>query len=224
MKHEFRTIKCGLISYAEALRLQKDLVREVDGGGAHTLVLCEHPCTLTLGRTFHEENLLVPRAQLSSRGVVITPVDRGGDVTLHAPGQLVAYPILDLKRMGRDLSLYLQKLEETCVAFLADFDIVGERGKAGTRPGQFRGIWVGPEKIAAIGIGVSRWVTYHGVGLNISTDLDLFRMIRPCGLDAGVTSIAKLTRCAPSMPDAAGIFETKFIRVFHDQDHSSGTG
>ncbi len=221
MKQEFRIIQRGLIAYDAAWRLQKDLVREVDGGAAHTLLLCEHPCTLTLGRAFHEQNLLWPRAQLALRGVVITAVDRGGDVTLHAPGQLIAYPIIDLKRMGRDLSLYLQKLEETCVAFLADFDIVGERGRAGARPGQFRGIWVGPEKIAAIGIGVSRWVTYHGVGLNISTDLDLFRMIRPCGLDAGVTSIAKLTRRPPSMSDAAAIFERKFIKVFHDKDHSS---
>ncbi len=224
MEQEFRIIKRGLIAYDEALRLQKDLVRAVDGGEAHTLLLCEHPCTLTLGRAFHEENLLLSRAQFASKGVAVIAADRGGDVTLHAPGQLIAYPILDLKRMGRDLSLYLQKLEETCVAFLADFDIVGERGKAGSRPGQFRGIWVGPEKIAAIGIGVSRWVTYHGVGLNISTDLDLFRMIRPCGLDAGVTSVAKLTRHPPSMAGAAGIFETKFIRVFHDKDHSSRIG
>ena len=141
--------------------------------------------------------------------------DRGGDVTLHAPGQLVAYPILDLKTMGRDLGVYLRKLEQASVDFLLDFGIVAQGDN------DRRGVWVGRSKIASIGIGVSHWVTYHGVGLNMTTDLELFKLIRPCGLDVAMTSVKKLTGKAPSMSVAAQKFAGHFLRVFDEKDNSS---
>lgn len=171
--------------------------------------------TLTLGRSAHRQNIIASPHELLFRGVKLISADRGGDVTLHAPGQLVAYPVMDLKTMGRDLGVYLQKLEQTCVDFLLDFGIVAQGDE------DRRGVWVGRCKIASIGIGVSRWVTYHGVGLNVSTDLGLFRLIRPCGLDVAMTSVKKLTGQAPSMAVAAGKFADHFLRVCSEQDHSS---
>lgn len=210
-----QVIHCGLIEYTKALELQKDLVRGVKAGGEETLFLCEHPATLTMGRASHPQNVLAPHDELVRRGVAVVEADRGGDVTLHAPGQLVAYPILDLKTRGRDLGVYLARLEQASVDFLLDFGIVAQGDK------DRRGVWVGRSKIASIGIGVSRWVTYHGVGLNMTTDLALFRFIRPCGLDVAMTSVKEITGQAPAMSTAAEKFTRHFLRVFHGKDHSS---
>jgi len=215
METGMQVIQCGLIEYERALQMQKDLVREVVAGAPGVLLLCEHPATLTLGRTYHQQNILAPREELVRRGVAVVKADRGGDVTLHAPGQLVAYPVVDLKTMGRDLGVYLRKLEQASVDFLLDFGIVAQGDDSR------RGVWVGRSKIASIGIGVSRWVTYHGVGINMTTDLRLFGLIRPCGLDVAMTSVKELTGKAPSMSVAAQRFAGHFIRVLHDTDHSS---
>ncbi len=203
-------LQWGLISHGEAMKRQKELVRAIVAGGPSTLVLCEHPVTLTLGRASHERNLLLPLEELERRGFCVAHVDRGGDVTLHAPGQLVVYPVVDLKAMGRDLGAYLRKLEQASVAFLRDFDIVA-RGDEGRR-----GVWVGDEKIASIGIGVSRWVTYHGVAVNIATDLSLFKVIRPCGLDVRMTSVEQLTGQGISMALAAEKFTGHCLRIFNE--------
>lgn len=210
-----QVIQCGLIEYERALRLQKDFVRDVVAGAPGVLLLCEHPATLTLGRASQPRNILAPQDELVHRGVSVVAADRGGDVTLHAPGQLVAYPILDLKTMGRDLGVYLRKLEQASVDFLLDFGIVAQGDN------DRRGVWVGRAKIASIGIGVSHWVTYHGVGLNMTTDLELFKLIRPCGLDVAMTSVKKLTGKAPSMSVAAQKFAGHFLRVFDEKDNSS---
>jgi lipoate-protein ligase B len=210
-----QVIHCGLMEYERGLQLQKEFVREVAAGAPGVLLLCEHPVTLTLGRTYHQQNILATHDELVSRGVAVVAADRGGDVTLHAPGQLVAYPILDLKTMGRDLGIYLRKLEQASVDFLLDFGIVAQGDD------DRRGVWVGRSKIASIGIGISHWVTYHGVGLNIMTDLELFKLIRPCGLDVTMTSLKKLTGRSPSMAVAAEKFAYHCLRVFNDKDHSS---
>jgi lipoate-protein ligase B len=212
-----RIIYCGLIEYERAMKLQKDFVREVMAGAPGALLLCEHPKTLTLGRAYHQQNILVHSDELLCHGVTVVSADRGGDVTLHAPGQLVAYPIVDLKHRGRDLTVYLRKLEQTCVDFLLDFGIVAEQGE-GTRA---RGVWVGGAKIASIGIGVSHWVTYHGIGVNMTTDLELFKLIRPCGLDVAMTSVKKLTGLSSSMSVVSEKFAGHFLRVFDAKNHSS---
>lgn len=208
-KAGLKSIKWGLIDYAAAWRLQKELAGKVAAGSTDSLVFCEHPPTVTLGRAFHERNLLLPRAELAGKGIAVLPVDRGGDVTLHAPGQLIIYPIINLKRAGLGLRDYLRNLEQVAVDFLRDFDIVAQGDD------QRRGVWVSGRKIASIGIGVSRWVTYHGMGLNITTDLDLFRFIRPCGLDVQMTSLESLMKGAgPSQAEAQELFEEHFYRVF----------
>jgi lipoate-protein ligase B len=184
------------------------LLKEVAKGMDAVLVLCEHPKIVTLGQKSHEENLLLSRDELVRQGFEIMLIDRGGDVTLHAPGQLVIYPIINLKRAGLDLKAYLRKLEQVAVDLLADFGIVA----AGSD--DRRGVWVGNNKIASIGIGIKRWVTYHGMSVNVSTDLELYRAIRPCGLDVRMTSIERIVGSAPSMTEVMAGVEQHFKKGF----------
>jgi lipoyl(octanoyl) transferase len=185
---------CGLISlaapvaYHDALRLQYDLLRRRQTGEiGDTLLMLEHAPTITRGRGTEAGDLLTDERALAARGIAVVDVDRGGEITYHAPGQLVGYPILDLNAHGRDLHRYLRSLEETLIHALAEYGLRGERIAGRT------GVWVRDAKIAAIGIKVSRWVTMHGFALNI--DLDLSPMRRdfiPCGIrDRDVTSLAE---------------------------------
>ena len=220
-----RVMHWGMVDYAEALARQKELVRAVAGGASGVLVLCEHPVVITLGRKAAMSNILISGQDLERRGISLVAVDRGGDVTLHAPGQLVAYPVMDLKTMGRDIRMCLQKMEQASVDFLLDFDIVARGQEAPEQGGpSYRGVWVGSRKIASMGIGISRWVTYHGIGLNISTDMGLFDLIRPCGLDVQMTSVKRLTGRVLPMREAAERFAEHFIRICDDKDRSSGAG
>lgn len=175
----------GLIDYAAAYGIQKECVARVLAGGAQTILLCEHPAVITLGRMFQQANILNEEA-ITRQGIMVIPIDRGGDVTLHAPGQLVVYPILNLAQSNRDLRLYMHKLEQVTIALLKSFGIVASRFSGKT------GVFVGPDKIASLGIGVRKWVTYHGLGINVNTDLKLFELIKPCGLDVRMTSIARI--------------------------------
>jgi lipoate-protein ligase B len=178
----------GLIEYKQAYCLQKACVEELLSGGAPSLLLCEHPVVLTMGRLADEKNKLISEDELSKRGVAVHPIDRGGDITLHAPGQLVIYPILDLAHFGKDLRRYLFQLEKAAIDLLDDFDIVANRFSGRT------GVWTGGKKIASIGIGVRRWIAFHGLSVNVNTDLNLFAMIRPCGLDVEMTSMADIKK------------------------------
>lgn len=157
-----------------------------------TLFLLEHPPTVTLGRRSLESNLLVPEATLLERGIAVHRVARGGDVTFHAPGQLVGYPILDLKARGQaDVVAFLRRLETLLIEVLARFDIEGYTREGFTGVFATPGAEGPPRKIASIGIGVRRWVTFHGFALNVSLDPEAFSLIVPCGLhDVRMTSIA----------------------------------
>jgi lipoate-protein ligase B len=170
-----RIIDLGTRDYAEAWRVQQELVaaRQRDEV-ADTLVLVEHPHVLTLGRGARRDNLL------ASGDMQVFEVERGGDVTYHGPGQLCGYPILYLREDERDVHLYLRHLEEALILTLAEFGI-----EAGRRPG-LTGVWVGPHKLASIGVAVRRWVTLHGFALNVCTDLERFSSINPCGLPASL--------------------------------------
>jgi lipoate-protein ligase B len=176
----------GLINYADGFERQKKCVQAVIDGADDHLVLCEHPPVLTLGRMTNPQSLLYQRKEIEERGVMITKVDRGGDVTLHAPGQLVVYPVFNLNKYDKDLKVYMVRLEEVAVDLLKNFGIL-----AISIPGK-RGVFVGPDKIISIGVGVRKWVTYHGLGINVNTDLSLFDLIKPCGLDVRMTSMQKL--------------------------------
>ena len=196
----------GSIEYAQAFERQKKTVQKVLEGALDHLILCEHPPVLTLGRMTNPESLLYQRKDIEARGVVITSVDRGGDVTLHAPGQLVVYPIFNLNKQGKDLKLYMVKLEEVAVDLLKNFGIL-----AISIPGQ-RGVFVGPDKIISIGVGVRKWVTYHGLGINVNTDLSLFNLIKPCGLNVRMTSMQKIKGHVIAMQDV----KTKVVKKFEE--------
>lgn len=176
----------GLIGYAEAYEIQKKWVEAVINGHDPVLLLCEHPAILTLGRLASQENFLLPQEEIKARGIQVLDIDRGGEVTLHSPGQLVVYPIMNLRDHGKDLKQYLHQLEQVAIDLLKDFDILADRFSGRT------GVWVGPEKIVSIGIGVKKWVSFHGLGINVNTDLDLFRLIKPCGMDIRMTSISQI--------------------------------
>ena len=199
---------CGCCDYLEAYARQKEHVDQVIQGASGVMMLCEHPSVLTLGRMADEQHILWSRRELQAKGVQVLPIDRGGEVTLHSPGQLVIYPILDLRQYKKDLKYYLYKLEEVGIDFLKRFDI-----EAARVPGK-TGVWVGKEKIASIGIGVRKWVSFHGMALNINTDLTLYKMIRPCGLDVGMTSMQKIVGRDVEMASAKNIFVEVFQRHF----------
>jgi lipoyl(octanoyl) transferase len=178
----------GLMDYAEVLDLQQAKVAQRQAGAIpDTLLLLEHPHVYTLGRNARRENLLASVEWLTSRGAQVFETDRGGDVTYHGPGQLVGYPILDLTQHRRDISWYMRSLEEVLIRTARDFGI--ETGRSPGAPG----VWVGNDKLAAMGVHLSRWVGSHGFALNVNTDLRYFEWIVPCGLhNKGVTSLAKL--------------------------------
>jgi lipoyl(octanoyl) transferase len=177
----------GTVSYGEALALQQELASaRKQGLTPDHLLLLEHPHVITMGRNGHEENLLASEEVLARTGIEYFPTDRGGDVTYHGPGQLVGYPILDLREWKRDVGAYVRAIEQTIIDTLAEYGI-----EAGRIP-KLTGVWVDGRKIAAIGVHLSRWVTSHGFALNVNTDLSYFQYIVPCGLTLPVTSMATL--------------------------------
>jgi lipoate-protein ligase B len=196
----------GRTAYAEALTRQRALHEARKAGErADTLVLTEHEPVLTLGRSADRRHVLADDARLAAEGIALVPVERGGDVTYHGPGQLVAYPILDLTAHGRDLRRYVRLLEESALGLLAAYGLSGER-----RPGT-PGVWLGQEKIASLGVFVSRWVTLHGIAINVNTDLRHFDLIEPCGLvGMRMTSVAQ----ALGRPAPLGQAEEAYLRAF----------
>lgn len=200
----------GLIEYKEAYDLQKRIWAEKAAGKEDdALLLLEHTPTLTLGKSGKLENLLVEKDELTRKKVSLYFTDRGGDITYHGPGQLVSYPIVDLRKRGKDIHRYVNDLQEAIVGTLADFSIVGEKDQ------KHVGVWVGKDKICAIGVAVHKWITMHGLALNVDPDLNLFSMITPCGIvGRGVTSMARLRKSAPSMEEVMNRFVAHFSRVF----------
>ena len=182
--------RLGRIPYAEALALQRELVVERQAGRVgDILLLVEHPHVLTLGVRGDggRSHILAPADVLAARSIEVYETGRGGDITYHGPGQLVGYPIIDLNPDRRDVHRYVRDLEDVLIRVAADYGI-----EAGRVPG-LTGVWVGDRKLAAIGVRIARWVTSHGFALNVTTDLDYFNLIVPCGVaDRGVTSLAAL--------------------------------
>jgi len=198
----------GRIDYQSALELQQRLVGErKENAIPDQLLLLEHPHVITLGRNGQLGNILASNEMLERAGVSFFPTDRGGDVTYHGPGQLVGYPILDLKEWKRDVGAYVRAIEQTIIDTLADYGIA-----AGRIP-KLTGVWVDGRKIAAIGVHISRWVTSHGLALNVSTDLTYFQYIVPCGLTKPVTSMAALGVSA-KLQDVARKLAVHFGRNF----------
>ncbi len=176
--------------YADALGLQRSLVADRQAGHAgEVLILLEHPHVLTLGVRGDggRSHILAAPGVLAERGVEVYETGRGGDITYHGPGQVVGYPIVDLKPDRCDVHRYVRDLEEVMIRTAAGYGIEAQRISGLT------GVWVGDEKLAAIGVRIARWVTSHGFAFNVSTDLEYFRLIVPCGIaDRGVTSLSRL--------------------------------
>ncbi len=188
MKRECRVAYLGLCDYPEADRLQKRLVyRRIGGEIPDTLLLLQHNPVITTGRRGHGGNILAGSEVLLREGIPIYTADRGGDVTYHGPGQIVGYPVLDLNTHGRDVHRVINMYEQVIISLLESFGLEGSRLQG------YPGVWAGDKKICAIGIGVRNLVAYHGFALNVNTNLNHFRYIRPCGIQGrGVTSMKGL--------------------------------
>jgi lipoyl(octanoyl) transferase len=208
----------GTVPYAEGLDLQRGLVEDRRAGAIpDTLLLLEHPGVITLGVKLAaaRSHVRAPAHELAARGVAVVETGRGGDVTYHGPGQLVAYPILDLRPDRCDVHRYVRDLEEAMIRVCAAFGV-----RAGRIDG-LSGAWVGDGKIGAVGVRISRWITSHGVALNVATDLAAFDLIVPCGIAGkGVTSLARETGRAIGVPDVLQPFVDAFAAVF---ERTAGT-
>jgi lipoyl(octanoyl) transferase len=207
-------IDLGLIRYAAASEVQRRIVEARKAGAiGDVLLLCEHRHVITMGRNGKREHLLVSESVLKQKGVEFHETNRGGDITYHGPGQIVGYPILDLGAIRKDVRWYVRMLEEVMIRSTAEFGISAARVEGRT------GIWVGEgkrsEKLAAIGVHLSRWVSSHGFAYNVATDLRYFDLIVPCGI-AGkkATSLEKLLGRAVEREAAAGRIARQFGEVF----------
>ena len=198
--------------YAEALALQRSLVEERRFGHiGDTLLLLEHPHVITLGVRGDggRSHILATDEALAARGIEVFEAGRGGDVTYHGPGQLVGYPIVDLNPDRRDVHRYVRDLEEVLIRAARDYGIAAERVEGLT------GVWVGREKLAAIGVRIARWVTRHGFALNVNANLDYFSLIVPCGIaDRGITSLSRLLGRPVELDETAERVAGHFANVF----------
>jgi lipoate-protein ligase B len=205
--------RLGLVRYSEAYQLQRELVRRrFEGEIKDTLLLLEHPPTITIGKSGSLENVLVTNEQLTAQDVSVFFTDRGGDVTYHGPGQLVAYPILDLRQREKDVHKYVRDLEEVVIRTLCSLSIGAGRDE------NHPGVWVDKEEIAAIGLSIKKWITMHGIALNVNPQLKHFSLINPCGFsDRNATSISKILERDVPMETVAENLLVHFSEVFDVQ-------
>lgn len=214
-----KVVDAGTVPYGIASEWQRRLHQSrVEGGIPDLLLLLEHPHVYTLGRRFKREHLVVDEKGLAERGIEVHEADRGGSITYHGPGQLVGYPILDLRRGGRghpteqppDAIKYLRQLEEAIIRTVRTFGVIA------TRREELTGVWVGNSKLAAIGVNVSRGVSKHGFAINVSPDLSYFEGMIPCGMpDARATSLEELLGQGPGVTNVANSISANLARVFH---------
>jgi lipoyl(octanoyl) transferase len=220
----------GLMSYTQAWNYQEALLKknveiklkyhsaqqkQQKKSTTNYLLFVEHPPVYTLGKTGHEENILLGEKELNEKGILFVKTNRGGDITFHGPEQIVGYPILDLEKFGTDIGKYLRNLEEIIIRTLAEYDIIGERSSGET------GVWLEPgsqgreRKIAAFGVRCSRWITMHGFAFNVNTDLMYFEDIIPCGIkNKQVTSLARELGRNIDLADVKKKLKTHFEDVF----------
>jgi len=203
-------MRLGRVDYDAALKKQMEIVAQVqtDRNLAYLLLLT-HNNVFTLGRSAKRAHLLVSDEVLAKKGIIVREIKRGGDITYHGPGQIVGYPILSLLRLGIDIRRYFLKLEDVLIRVLARYGIEARHDE------EYTGVWAGEEKVAALGVGISRWVTFHGFALNINTDLSYFQMIVPCGIShKRVTSLAKLLGRHVDEDEVMGAIEEEFLKEF----------
>jgi len=201
----------GLRNYKEVWDLQRKLVyKRISDDIPDSLILVEHFPVITLGRQAKKEEVLVSKSYLSERRISLFQIERGGKATFHGPGQLVAYPIINLALNEKDLHKYLRNLEETVIRLLKKVGVKGERKE------RYTGVWVKDKKIASIGIAIKKWVTYHGLALNVNVDLSYFSLIFPCGMDnKKVTSLEEIFSYPVEMDKVKKLFIKSFCEVFN---------
>lgn len=212
----------GPMPFDDVLALQHAARDRVKAGGREALFLLEHQDVITIGRNAGRADLLASEEQLAKIGVALRTVDRGGKLTFHGPGQLVAYPVLNLSPDRCDVRRYVRDLEEVLIRTAADFGVAAGRSEV---PERWSSVWVGNDKLAAIGVHLSRWVTTHGVALNVTTKLARFSLIVPCGIaDGGVTSLERLRNAAPppTVLEVAESFTRHFSDVFERELSPAG--
>src|SRR5688572_25828976 len=210
--------RLGLVPYADGLELQRALVEDRKAGRIpDTLLLLQHPHVVTIGvKKDGRSHIIASPEELASRGVEVFETGRGGDVTYHGPGQIVGYPIIDLNPDRRDVHHYVRDLEEVMIRVCADYGVEAGRSKG------FSGAWVKDAKIGAIGVRISRWVTSHGFAFNVTTDVDFFTLIVPCGIaDRGVTSLAKEVGRPVPIAEVEEHFIEHFSAVFDRRPQSA---
>lgn len=202
----------GRVEYGRALAIQEEAARRCAETGRETLLLLEHEPVFTLGRNAAREDILFTPERCAELGIGVYETDRGGKATYHGPGQLVGYPILDLSPDRKDVKRYVRDLEETLIRLLALHGIAGTRSPLKER---VTSVWVGNDKVAAIGVHLSRWITTHGFALNVTTNLEHFLGIIPCGItDGGVTSIERLTGEKLPVREVADAWLPGFLEIF----------
>ena len=206
----------GTVPYEKALEHQESLLaKRIAERIPDSLILLEHPPTITTGRKGNTGNLLVRKEYLEKHGISFIHASRGGDITFHGPGQIVGYPILNLRNHGMDIRKHLRSIEEVIIRTLSDFEIEGRRIDGIT------GVWVKRSKVASIGIAIRKWVTYHGFALNVSTDLNYFDLILSCGItDVRITSVGNWLGNEENigMDDVTQSVIKNFMRVFGFED------
>lgn len=210
MMNNIDLVDLGITDYKSAYQFQKETLRRRQFGEIKDiLILTEHNPVFTIGRRGSRSNILVGNDVLEAYKIRVYEIDRGGDITYHGPGQIVVYPVLDLKQYKKDIRWYLRNLEAVIINFLDKCNIKGERKNNVT------GVWVEQEKIASIGIGVSKWISYHGFSLNICPELEYFSMINSCGLVGGkVTSLSKILNKSVTIADIKDIIIGSFEEIF----------
>jgi lipoate-protein ligase B len=203
-------IDLGLLDYQKAWELQHQLwLKRAEGELPDLLITVEHPHVITLGRRGNRSHLVASPETLEEMKIPLFHVERGGDVTYHGPGQIVVYPILDLKEYGYRLIRYIDQLEEVILRVLKDFGIKGKRDPLN------RGVWVNGEKIASVGVAIKRWVSFHGLSLNYETNLRYFELINPCGIEGKkMTTMSKILGTGISREPLVGRIEFHFKQVF----------
>jgi lipoate-protein ligase B len=210
MERSCQAYNVGLLDYADGLLLQKELVQaRLRGEIIDTLLLCEHPTAITIGKSGKEENLLVNSKTLCQQGIMLHYTDRGGDITVHSPGQLVGYPIVDAANRQINVHSYMYQLEETIIRTLCHFRINADRVP------KHRGVWVKGQKICSIGVKFTRSVTSHGFALNVNNDLNYFSLICPCGIQGvKMTSVSKVTGREVTVEEVLPSLVEEFFAVF----------
>lgn len=206
----YELLDLGLIDYSEAVRIQIDCLKKVyEKSSNGFLLFCEHNPVFTLGRSASEENILINRDKVKSLGIDIIRTDRGGDVTFHGHGQLVAYPIFDLKKHYMDVHRFMRDIEEVVISSLNRLEIYSFRIDDRT------GVWTEKGKIASIGLALSKWITYHGVAINLNVDTKYFNMIYPCGFkDIKITSANEILKRKIDTRNFKNILSKEFEKIF----------